>query len=53
MNKHDEGFEYWRGKFTELSDAKLKVGIFIETQISAVINDDLFEHLLAESEKPV
>jgi hypothetical protein len=29
------------------------VGIFIETQIRAVINDDLFEHRLAESEKPV
>jgi len=40
------GFEHWREKFPELSDSKLKVSIFIEPQIHAIINDDLFENPL-------
>ena len=40
-----------REKIPKLSDAKLKEGIFIEPQIRKIINDDLFEHLLKESEK--
>jgi hypothetical protein len=40
-----------REKFPKFSDAKLKEGIFIEGKIREIINDDLFEHLLMETEK--
>ena len=51
VNKHGKGFEYLRVKFPKLSDAKLKEGIFIGPQICEIINDDLYEHLLMETEK--
>jgi hypothetical protein len=51
MNKHGEAFEYLRDKFPKLSDAKLKVGIFIGLQMCGIINDDVFVHLLTEAEK--
>jgi hypothetical protein len=38
-------------KFPKLSDAKLKDSIIIGSQIREIINDDLFEHLLMETEK--
>jgi len=40
-----------REKFTKFSEAKLKEGIFIEPQVREIINDDLCEHLLTETEK--
>jgi hypothetical protein len=43
-------FEYSREIFPKLCDAKLKEGIFFESQILEIIND-LFEHLLLENEK--
>jgi hypothetical protein len=51
MNKHGKGFEYLRENFPKFSDAKLKEGVFIERQIREIIDDDLFEHLLTETEK--
>jgi hypothetical protein len=51
MTTHGNGFEYLREKFPKLSEAKLKEGVFIEPQICEIINDDLFEHLLTETEK--
>ena len=45
--------EYLRETFLKLSDAKLKEGIFIGPQIREIINDDLFEQLLTETEKSV
>jgi hypothetical protein len=48
MDKH--GFEYLREKFLKFSHAKSKEGIFIGLQIRNTIND-LFEHLLTETEK--
>jgi hypothetical protein len=42
-----------REKFPKLNDAKLKVGIFIGRQFSEIINYDLSERLLTETEKPV
>jgi hypothetical protein len=52
MNKHGKVFEYLREKFLKLSNDKLKKkGIFIGPQIREIINDDLSEHLLAETEK--
>jgi hypothetical protein len=41
----------WEKKFLKLGDAKLKEGIFIGLQIPVIINDDLSEHLLMETEK--
>ena len=38
-------------KFPKLSDVKFKDGIFTGPQIRDIINDDLLEHLLTESEK--
>jgi len=37
----------------KLSDAKLKEGTSIRPQIREIINDDLFVHLLTETEKSV
>jgi len=51
VNKHGRGFEYLRKKILELSDAKLKEGVFIGPQVCDIINDDLSEHLLMETEK--
>jgi len=51
MNKHGKVFEYLRVKVPKLSDAKLKEGIFTGLQICEIINDDLSEHLLTETEK--
>jgi len=42
-----------REKFPKISDAKLKQGIFIGRQFPEIINYDLFEHLLKETEKSV
>jgi hypothetical protein len=51
VNKHAKSSEYLRGKFPKLSDANLKEGIFIGLQIRGTIKDDLFVHLLSETEK--
>jgi hypothetical protein len=50
MYTHGKGFEYLRNKFPKLKYAKLKYGIFIESQICG-INYDLFVHMLTENEK--
>jgi hypothetical protein len=49
--EHGKGFEYLRDKLPKLSDAKLKKRIFIGPQIRGIIKDDLFVHLLTETEK--
>jgi len=51
VNKRCTGFEFLRKKFLKLSDAKLKEGVFIGLQIHDIINDDLSEHQLMETEK--
>jgi hypothetical protein len=51
VNKHGKGFEYLREKFPKLGDSKFKKGIFIRPQIREIVNDDLYEHLLTETEK--
>ena len=52
-NNHGKGFEYLREKFRNVSDAKLKEGIFIRPQIHEIIKGYLHEHLLTETEKSV
>ena len=44
-------FEYFKEKFPKLWDSKLKEGIFSRLQFPEIINDDLSQHLLTESEK--
>jgi hypothetical protein len=51
VNRHGKGFEYLRKKFLKLGDGKLKEGIFTGPKIPGIINDDLSEHLLMETEK--
>ena len=51
MNKQDKGFEYLRDEFPKLSDAELKESIFTGPQIRGIIKDDLFIHLLMETDK--
>ena len=51
MNKHGKGFELLRVKFPNLNGARLKESIFIGPQIREVINNDIFEQLLKETEK--
>ena len=51
VNKHGKDFEYLRKKFLKLTDAKLKEGVFIGLQIHDIIDDDLSEHLLMETEE--
>jgi hypothetical protein len=51
MNKHGKGFEYLRDKFPRLRHAELKEGIFIVPQICGIVKNDLFIHLLMETEK--
>ena len=51
INKHGKAFEYLRDKFPKLSDSRLKQGIFFGPRICGNIKNDLFEHLLTETEK--
>jgi hypothetical protein len=51
MNKYGKGFEYLTDKFPKLRYAKLKQGIFIGPRICGNIKNNLFEHLLTETEK--
>jgi hypothetical protein len=44
-------FEYLKDNFPKLSNDKLKEGIFIEEKICEIINNDLSELLLTETEK--
>jgi len=46
VNCNSECFNYFKCKFPELSDAKVKEGIFIGPQIRYVMNDLHFDSLL-------
>ena len=50
-NKPGKCFEYLREKFPKISDAELKRNMFIGPKIPEIINDDLLEHALMETEK--
>jgi hypothetical protein len=53
MNQRGKGVEYLKDNFPKLSDNKLKEDNFIKQQIRKIINDDLSEFLLTETEKSV
>ena len=50
MDKTGRGFEYVRNKFPNVSDAKVKEGIFIGPQIRELIEDKQFDEDLNETE---
>jgi len=49
MDKTGRGFEYLRNKFTNVSDAKIKEGIFIGHQIRELMRDKQFDEDLNET----
>ena len=50
MNKEGDGFKYLRQVFPQLSDAKLKEGIFIGPQIRKLLDDTNFTDTLTRQE---
>jgi hypothetical protein len=42
MDKEVEGFAYLKQKFPQVSDANIKEGIFVGSQIRALLGDSIF-----------
>jgi len=53
MDKTGHGFEYVRNKFPNVSDTKIKEGIFIGPQIREMMQDKQFNEDLNETERNV
>jgi len=51
MDKTGRGLEYLRNKFPNVSDAKIKEGIFIGPQIRELLQDKQFDEDLNETER--
>jgi len=51
MDKTGHGFQYVRNKFSNVSDAKIKEGIFIGPQIRELMQDKQFDEDLNETER--
>ena len=51
MDKTSHGFEYVRNKFPNVSDTKIKEGIFIVPQIRELVQDKQFDEDLNETER--
>ena len=51
MDKTCRGFEYLRAKHSNVSDAKIKEGIFIGPQIRELMQDKQFDEDLNETER--
>ena len=51
MDKTSRGFEYLRNKFPNVSDTKIKEGIFIVPQVRELIHDKQFDEDLNETER--
>jgi len=51
MDKTGRGFEYVRNKFPNMSDAKIKDGIFIGPHIRELMQDKQFDEDLNETER--
>jgi len=51
MDKTGRGFEYLRNNFPNVSDAKIKEGIFIGPQIGKRIQDKQYDEDLNETER--
>jgi len=53
MDKESEGFGYLRQKFSKLSEAKMKEGIFVGPQIKKLFKDQDFSYKLEVYRKRV
>ena len=51
MDKTSRGFEYLKNNFPNVSDAKIKVGIFIGPQIRELLQDKQFDEDQNETER--
>ena len=51
MDKTGRGFQYVRNKFPNVSDAKIKEGMFTEPQIRQLMQDRQFDEDLNETER--
>ena len=51
MNQEEAAFTYLRETFPRLSEAKLKVDMFIGSQIRELIKDEFFDNILQGDEK--
>jgi hypothetical protein len=51
MDKNSAGFHYLKEKFPHVSDAKIKEGIFVGPQITALTRDEKFEDMLSQVDK--
>jgi len=51
MDKTGSGFQYMRNKFTNVSDAEVKEGLFIGPQIRELIQDKQFNEDVNEAKK--
>lgn len=51
MDRNGRGFLYLQHKFSRLSEAKIKEGIFVGPQIRELIKDDVFNTMLNEVER--
>ena len=51
MNREGQAFKYLREKFSRLSDAKVKEGIFVGPQIRQLVKDPAFDLVLKGKEK--
>ena len=51
MDKTGRGFEYVKNTFPNVSDAKIKEGIFIGPQIRELMQDKQFDEDLNETER--
>ena len=51
MDERGRGFQYVRNKFPNVSDAKIKEGIFIGPQIKQLMQDKQFNEDLNETER--
>jgi hypothetical protein len=51
MDKQGSGFQYLKQNFPHVSDAKIKEGIFVGTQIRELMNSNSFEDALSPAEQ--
>jgi hypothetical protein len=51
MDKTGRGFEYVRNKFPNVTDVKIKEGIFIGPQIRELMQDKLFDEDMNETDR--
>ena len=51
LNKDGDCFKYISSKFSFLSEAKLKEGIFVGPNIRSLMKDEIFENVMTQEER--